>query len=296
MAMDQNEWQEFIDTVKANAREHAGYFAWKSDKRVEEVGVVQSLHESLAHSGQGFFHSYQSRGRGNDPPDCEAFSNAGERIAIEVTELVDGGSIAAGKSGHRTPWEPFAKDQVHGLLTAVITKKDNPSEVKGGPYPQYVLVIYCDEPRVLHYDLIEYVRGAKFPGTKLIDRVFLFFSYSPWEESCPYIELQLSGVSLPAAVDARNSGVLCCLHVKGAPPSRLVRGYAMLALLRTIFLGLSVLFGVLAAAFMIYVLVVNPKGFFQNLLNPLWIVYFLPSAACYRVAEWINGLKQPKDG
>ncbi len=59
----------------------------------------------------------------------------------------------------------------------------------------------------------------------------------------------------------------------------------MLAALRTTFIGLSVLFGALAVAFMIYVLIVNPKEFFRNLLNPLWIVYFLPSAVCYWLAN-----------
>ena len=63
--------------------------------------------------------------------------------------------------------------------------------MKGGPYRIYVLLIYCDEPRVLDYDLIEHVRGHAFPATTLIDRAFLLFSYSPWEKCCPYIELQL---------------------------------------------------------------------------------------------------------
>ncbi|MCP5110701.1 MAG: hypothetical protein GY953_07700, partial [bacterium] len=75
----------------------------------------------------------------------------------------------------------------------LIAKKDNPPGVKGGPYDEYVLIIYCDEPRVLDYGLVEYVEGTRFPGTKLIDRAFLLFSFSPWKECCPYIELKLHG-------------------------------------------------------------------------------------------------------
>jgi len=41
--------------------------------------------------------SLRSRGPGNDPPDCEALNLRGERVAIEVTELVDGNSISAAK-------------------------------------------------------------------------------------------------------------------------------------------------------------------------------------------------------
>jgi hypothetical protein len=190
---ERNELEEFFDTVKANVRNHAGYFSWLSNRDVEELGVVQSLHESLAHHGQSFFHSYQVRGRGNDPPDCEATSDAGGRIGIELTELVVGKSIEAAKSTQSIPWEePFSKSQLFQLLADRIEKKDNPIGVKGGPYEEYVLVIYCDEPRVLDYGLIEYVRGAAFPATKLIDRAFLLFSYCPWEKCCPYIELQLT--------------------------------------------------------------------------------------------------------
>ena len=183
-------FSSLFDTFKPNMRKHAEYFSWCSDRTVEEIGAVQSFHESLAHHGQSFFHSYRSRGRGNDPPDCEALSNAGERIAIEVTELVHGDSIRAAKSSQSIQWEPYTKRELCELLGTRIAKKDNPPEVKGGPYRGYVLLIYCDEPRVLDYDLIEHVRGHAFPGTTLIDRAFLLFSYSPWEKCCPYIELQ----------------------------------------------------------------------------------------------------------
>ena len=192
--MDPKEWEDFLDVVKANDRPYAGYFAWRSDRTVEEVGVVQSFRESLEHCNEVFFHSYSARGLGNDPPDCEALSNAGDRIAIEVTELVDGESIAAAKANAALDWTPFTKTELTALLNERIAKKDNPSDVKGGPYQQYVLVIYCDDPRVLHYDLIEHVRSYAFLSTRLIDRAFLLFSYSPWEKCCPYIELNLNRV------------------------------------------------------------------------------------------------------
>lgn len=191
--MNQEEWNEFIDTVKSNVRLYASYFSWLSNRDVEELGVVQTFHESLTHSGQTFFHSYQARGRGNDPPDCEATLCTGGRVGIEVTELVDGKSIAAAKSGAAIPWEPFTEGQLFALVAERIAEKDKPRNVKGGPYDEYVLVVYCDDPRVLDYRLIEYVRGARFPRTTLISRAFLLFSYSPWEGCCPCIELMLSG-------------------------------------------------------------------------------------------------------
>jgi hypothetical protein len=117
----------------------------------------------------------------------------GGRLGIEVTELVEGGSIAAAKSGAGVPWEPFSEKQLFAFVAERIAAKDKPKIVKGGPYDEYVLVVYCADPRVLDYGLIEYVRGARFPRTTLISRVFLLFSYSPWEGFCPYIELNLTG-------------------------------------------------------------------------------------------------------
>ena len=199
--MEQEDWEMFIDTMKANVRSHADYFSWLSDRDVEELSVVQSLNESLAHHGQPFFHSLQSRGRGNDPPDCEARSCTGRRVGIEVTELVERKSMEEASSRRPIPrerWEerckPFPESQLFDLLAERIANKDK-SLVKsrGGPYDEYVLIIYCDEPRVLDYGLIEYVRGTTFPRTTLIDRAFLLFSFSPWENRCPYIELKIAG-------------------------------------------------------------------------------------------------------
>lgn len=45
MSTPEDEWEEFINTVVANVRQHAGYFSWESDRSIEEVGVVQSLSE-----------------------------------------------------------------------------------------------------------------------------------------------------------------------------------------------------------------------------------------------------------
>jgi hypothetical protein len=80
-----------------------------TDRDVEELGVVQTLFESLPHRGQSFFQDYGSRGKGNDPPDCEARSFTGGRIGIEVTELVDRNSLKAAKAGDRFLGNPSPK-------------------------------------------------------------------------------------------------------------------------------------------------------------------------------------------
>lgn len=191
MSMNPEDLAEFSRTVKANVRQHAGYFSWSSDRPLAEFGVVQSLHESLEKCGSAFFRSFKSRGENNDPPDCEAMSLEGARIGIEVTELVVEDSIRARKRSQSIPWKPLTKRQLYDLLRTRIEKKGQTSDVKGGPYSQYVLIIYCDEPAVLDSGLIEYIRSCEFGAAKLLDRVFFLMSYTPWEKCCPFIELKL---------------------------------------------------------------------------------------------------------
>ncbi|HBR22279.1 MAG TPA: hypothetical protein DD713_06910 [Nitrospiraceae bacterium] len=187
MSTEREEWA----TIKKNTRQHAGCFSWTSDRHrhIEEVGVVQILHESLEKCGMVFFHSPKSRGDSKYPPDCEALSPNGERVGIEVTELVDSDSIKASKCQRHTQQEPWSKSYLLKELRTRINTKDNPPQVKGGPYSQYLLIIYCDEPRVLHYDLIEYIRSIKFGPTKLLNRIFFLVSSNPWDR--PFIELEL---------------------------------------------------------------------------------------------------------
>lgn len=58
--------------------------------------------------------------------------------------------------------------------------------------------------------------------------------------------------------------------------------------LRLIFLSLTYLFGGLAVAFLVYVLVTNTGEFFRNIMNPLIAVYFIPAAICYWIADWAD--------
>lgn len=65
--------------------------------------------------------------------------------------------------------------------------------------------------------------------------------------------------------------------------------------LRALFLWLSWLFAGSAVAFLIYVLVVNPREFFGNILNPLWLVYFAPAICCFWVANWAQKKRSASD-
>lgn len=192
--MEPDEWRAFVADLAAKIRPHAGYFSWPPDRELEELGVVDDLAKSLEAEGRSFFNSWRSRGQGNDPPDVEALSQSGETIAIEVTEFVDGRAIEAAKSEHAYFRPPYSTQELFHLLTKRIATKDAPRGIKGGPYSQYVLVIHCDEPRVLDYVLLQAAGEFRFPVTNLIDRAFLLLSYSPFTRRCPHIELKVRDV------------------------------------------------------------------------------------------------------
>lgn len=190
MSTSKEDWEEFVELVRLNHRPHAGYFTWEKNSSIEEHGALQALAESLQHNGEQLWKSSWCREVGEDPPDCEAEGLNGDRIAIEVTELVDGDSAAAARVGKPIPWEPWGTQRLINEIEKRIQRKDNPATVHGGPYDHYVLLIYCDERRVLDYGLIEALRSHLFSKTKLITKIIFLMSYLPWEGYCPYLELK----------------------------------------------------------------------------------------------------------
>ena len=182
--------ENFFATFLNGVRKYAPYFALSSSRQNNEFNVAVALSQELRKRGKEPFHSILLRGRGNDPPDCEAKDSHGKRIGIEVTELVDGDSISAAKKGESFSQDTLKPSEVTENITAKIRKKDG-ADVKGGTYDEYILIIYCDDPRFLDYEILDAIRKEQFAPTRLIDRVYFLESYCPWEKCCPYIELRL---------------------------------------------------------------------------------------------------------
>jgi len=125
---DQAEIAKLMRDALEHRRGYADFFLWQTDRDIEEWGVVTSLGESLAADGQLFFSNLTSRGRPNDPPDCEALNPNSERLAIEVTELVDGEAIRQFKKAQkeRRPFDyaEWTKEKFLNLLQSRISEKD----------------------------------------------------------------------------------------------------------------------------------------------------------------------------
>ena len=129
----------------------------------------------------------------NDPPDCEA-TVQGLRYGIEITELVDGHIRAVARHARETNQaapapEAWPEDKFRAKVQARLNDK-GAAVVKGGPYDQYLLVIFTDE-EVLRYDTVKsWTSGFRAPP--LIHRAFLLMPYDVTHQPYPLVEFELS--------------------------------------------------------------------------------------------------------
>ena len=191
MKSDQHIEEYIQQLLKDTRRRHALYFALSPDQEDNEIYVAWMVSQELKKRGEGSFDLIKPRGQGNDPPDCQAIDDDGRRIGVEVTEFVNGTAIAAAKEGNFILQDPPEVQSVVKMVSDIIRRKDR-AIVCGGPYKKYILVIYCDDPDYLDYQVLETIRETKFGPTRLIDRAYFLESYSPYERGLPLIELQLS--------------------------------------------------------------------------------------------------------
>ncbi|GAB3256259.1 hypothetical protein [Chitinimonas naiadis] len=194
--------QDAVDIVRqglasgTRERGYADFFCWTRNRDVEEWGVAITLADTLALDGRGFYSEILSRGRGNDPPDCEARDHRGRRVALEVTELVDGRVIQQLKYAERacepSDWADWQRDTFLSQLGERIAAKDKRyPELKAPPYAGgYVVVVYTDEPKLDRDTVAAYLDGHCFSRPRFIDRAFLLLSYDPVVVRCPYFELR----------------------------------------------------------------------------------------------------------
>lgn len=190
---DEIEIAALMRAARTTARGYAGFFEWRLDRDLEELGVLRHLAEALDADGAAFFHSERSRHRPNDPPDCEAIDERGSRVAFELTELVDGNAIKAFRAGRHYDWAEWEKDEFITALRGLVAAKDSkfPS-LKGGPYPGgYILLVFTDEPVLSREQVGCYLYGETFSVCHL-NRVFLILGYDPVVQRCPYFELALA--------------------------------------------------------------------------------------------------------
>lgn len=179
-----------------NHRPHAGHFSWETNRGIEECGVLQEFEHALALKRKQFFSEPRHRGQNNDPPDCEAVAFDGARIGIEITELVDASSIKAAKQGRPYEWKNW-RNILLPELEKILRRKDSPTNIKGRPYSQYLLVIHSDEPWLERNYIEQNLKSHVFESTSTITRAFLLLSYDPFVQKYPCYEMRIAPNSTP---------------------------------------------------------------------------------------------------
>jgi len=115
-------------------------------------------------------------------------------IGIEVRELVDQAVIVQFKRDGIIPWKPWSKVRLHRELERIIAKKDQPKDVRGGPYSKYFLVVHTDEIALTAEMVRSWLVGFA-PKVRLLDEVLLLLSYEPQFKRCPLFRIAVQKVA-----------------------------------------------------------------------------------------------------
>lgn len=177
---------EIIAKVNAHAaheakhRPHAGHFH-SDTKAGSDLNVAEEFVECALPDDGAPFQSLRTCG--TDPPDCEAIDSAGRRIAIEVTDLVDGNAIQHAKRGRDTrkttkkskpdvKVEPWSARRFGARVLDLLRKKDGKT-LKNGPFAEYLVLIACDEPALDRETVMAYLAALKRPQLVNVHRAYL---------------------------------------------------------------------------------------------------------------------------
>ena len=167
------------------------YFDWPT-KPTKELGVVRQIIESV---GEPLTFRAVHPGVPNSTPDFIGERPDGTLVAIEVTELLDrklmNKNVTAIKKG-RPEKVRFRAWEGSDLIAAIderLKAKDG-KELKGGEFPQYVVVLHTDEKMLAHADAEGWLQDQTFAGMRQVTEAYVLFSYDG--KGYPYIRLRVS--------------------------------------------------------------------------------------------------------
>jgi hypothetical protein len=184
---DEDDLVQQVQDAVSQCRSYAGFFDWP-DRDIAEWGVANLFGEIAAGEPGVPFRDVQVRGRGADPPDCEAIDSKGRLLGIEVTELVDGPTIAATKHDGRTPWMDWNAQTIRSRVHELLLSKDEKT-LQGGPYDEYIVLIHTDEPALSIAAIQGALVGQELPALRQIQRAYILFSYDPGAPAYPFFRI-----------------------------------------------------------------------------------------------------------
>jgi hypothetical protein len=119
------------------------------------------------------FTNLRHRGEGRDPPDCEVEID-GVRCGIELTEFVHRRTLEKSIKAHKADsryryYHEWTREGFLEQLREEIAKKDQPRDLKDGPWQRYFLIFWTGEMHLGIEELTEFLDGAVFECELITD-------------------------------------------------------------------------------------------------------------------------------
>ncbi|MBC8210404.1 MAG: hypothetical protein H8E21_05000 [Gammaproteobacteria bacterium] len=184
---------ELIEDVKKQIRKHASFFHYpRKYEKTKELSIAIRFFEGLR-SLEG--RKFRNIKNGDDPPDIMAFNSLGEKIALELTELVNEDAINSQIQGKRSYFSEVVswdKDNTLDEIQNIINKKSKSLEaVYSDAYSAVFLLLFTDEPKLPFKRVNQFVNNHNWEIPLNINEAYILFSYTPDKDLPDYPVMKL---------------------------------------------------------------------------------------------------------
>ena len=170
-------------------REHASFYNWH-EKGVKESGIVNYFLDERNHKGIHDFVSFSVPK--SDPPDAWIFEASGNKVALEITELVNRDAITAQIHDKPNYWEECerwaSKPYFQDRLNERVQEKQEKCSNLFSSCVDVQLLMHTDEMWVESCYERHFEHGLKLAAHSF-SKIWLMLSYSPRKQLCPVILL-----------------------------------------------------------------------------------------------------------
>lgn len=190
--------EDWVAKADAKSRSYAEYWEWHVDKPRVERHAAEVVVNYLSHHEENWDGTLSNNPK--DPPDVTLTKLDGQRIGLEVTELVDEEMAAfhrkRKKDGESPAYDCAFWDRL--TLSGKLLELINNKKAKIAPctgYTQLLIVIVTDEPIITAELACEAAALCK-PTLESHIRVFFALSYTPsadkniYPDGCPVFEIR----------------------------------------------------------------------------------------------------------
>ena len=202
---EEPDWDQVVAIMReaeAKSRGYATYWEWAPDRSQAEVGVAQALADFLMHSDGRSWASVQPIA--DDPPDVLLLCTSGNRVGVEVTELVDEATVERHRyhkkvgTYPRHEWPDWTVNSLASSIVQAVERKDRKLTARTGQYDELMVAVATDEP-MISLALAEQALQMCSARVHNLQRAFLLLSYQPeadkrtFPQGVPVLSIPLQG-------------------------------------------------------------------------------------------------------